>query len=158
MSTTDNYMDMRVQSGQELSRERLDSWKKIAVYLEREVRTVQRWEKCEGLPVRRQFHVKGGTVWAFKHEIDAWFKNRCQAPSKPASQKRHSEQLVNWSSPTLLLARQTGSSCWLWLVLGRDSHWLDSQLGIVPLNGKVEGRETLATSQNPSGRFAHDNW
>jgi hypothetical protein len=157
MSTRYNYMDTRAQSAPELFRGRLDSWKQIAVYLGREVRTVQRWEKCEGLPVRRQFHVKGGTVWAFKHEIDAWFKNRCQALSKPASQKRHSEQLVNWSSPTLLLARQTGSSRWLWLVVGRDSHWLDSQLGIVPLDGKVEGRKTFATNQNSNANVAHDN-
>ncbi len=34
----------------------LDSWKKIAAYLDREVRTVQRWEKKEGLPVHRQIH------------------------------------------------------------------------------------------------------
>src|SRR6266702_4355192 len=85
MSTKDNYMDMRVQSGVELSRERLDSWKEIAVYLDREVRTVQRWEKREGLPVHRQFHLNGATVWAFKHEIDAWFKNRVR-------------QLVTWDS------------------------------------------------------------
>jgi hypothetical protein len=157
MSTTYNYMDTRAQSTLELSRDRLDSWKQIAVYLGREVRTVQRWEKCEGLPVRRQFHVKGGTVWAFKHDIDAWFNNRCQALSKPASQKTHSEQLVNWSSPTLLLARQTGNSCWLWLVVGRDSHSLDSQLGIAPLDGKVGGRRTLTTNQNPTARLTHDN-
>src|SRR5262249_5379734 len=29
---------------------RLDSWKKIAVYLKRDVTTVQRWEKREGMP------------------------------------------------------------------------------------------------------------
>ena len=31
--------------------ERLDSWKEIAAYLNREVTTVQRWEKREGMPV-----------------------------------------------------------------------------------------------------------
>src|SRR5712691_8797244 len=113
MSTKDNYMDMRVQSGVELSRERLDSWKEIAVYLDREVRTVQRWEKREGLPVHRQFHVNAGTVWAFKHEIDAWFKNRCRVDSKPAAQEQPPGQVMNWSSPTLLVAGQTGSSYWL---------------------------------------------
>jgi TolB-like protein/cytochrome c-type biogenesis protein CcmH/NrfG len=54
----------------------LDSWKEIATYLEREVRTVQRWEKKEGLPVRRQTHEKMGTVYAYKSEIDAWWKER----------------------------------------------------------------------------------
>ena len=51
---------------------RFDSWKEIAVYLRREVRTVQRWEKREGMPVRRHRHSKGDTVYTFPEEIDAW--------------------------------------------------------------------------------------
>ena len=51
---------------------RLDSWKEIAVYARREVRTVQRWEKREGMPVRRHRHISGNTVYAFREEIDAW--------------------------------------------------------------------------------------
>jgi TolB-like protein/Tfp pilus assembly protein PilF len=54
----------------------LDSWKEIAVCLGRDVRTVQRWEKSEGLPVRRHVHEKQGTVYAYKHEIDEWRKRR----------------------------------------------------------------------------------
>jgi hypothetical protein len=57
---------------------RLDSWKQISIYLNREVRTVQRWEKREGLPVYRHFHIKAGTVYAFKQEIDIWLKGRAQ--------------------------------------------------------------------------------
>ena len=37
---------------------RLDSWKEIAVYLERTPATVRRWEKEEGLPVHRHVHHK----------------------------------------------------------------------------------------------------
>ena len=36
---------------------RLDSWKEIASYLGRGIRTVQRWEREEGLPVHRLDHV-----------------------------------------------------------------------------------------------------
>lgn len=54
------------------STDRLDSWKEIAVYLRREVRTVQLWEKQEGLPVHRHFHKRLGSVFAFRSEIDAW--------------------------------------------------------------------------------------
>src|SRR5215469_2149039 len=57
---------------------RLDSWKEIAVYLNREVRTVQRWEKNEGLPVHRHLHDKLGSVYAYKFEVDAWWKERQQ--------------------------------------------------------------------------------
>ncbi|HWQ03622.1 MAG TPA: tetratricopeptide repeat protein [Candidatus Nitrosotenuis sp.] len=56
--------------------DRLESWKEIAAYLRREVRTVQRWEKKEGLPVHRHLHDKLGTVYAFKSELDAWWIER----------------------------------------------------------------------------------
>jgi tetratricopeptide (TPR) repeat protein len=56
--------------------DRLDSWKEIASYLKRDVRTVQRWEKTEKLPVRRHLHEKQGTVYAFKSEIDEWSHGR----------------------------------------------------------------------------------
>lgn len=52
--------------------ERLDSWKEIANYLRREVRTVQLWEKREGLPVHRHFHKRLGSVYALRSEIDNW--------------------------------------------------------------------------------------
>jgi len=58
------------------NRDRLDSWKEIAVYLRREVRTVQRWERFEGLPVRRLYHRKGSSVYAFSEELDAWLEGR----------------------------------------------------------------------------------
>ena len=56
--------------------DRLDSWKEIARYLGRKVRTVQRWEKLEGLPVRRHRHHGGGSVFALRQEIDAWREGR----------------------------------------------------------------------------------
>src|SRR5215510_5291053 len=58
------------------SADRLDSWKEIASYLGRDVRTVQRWEKKEGLPVHRHQHDKLGTVYAFPSELDAWWVDR----------------------------------------------------------------------------------
>jgi hypothetical protein len=51
---------------------RLDSWKEIAEYLRRDLRTVRRWEKTRDLPIRR---VPGGgrsAVYAFRREIDTW--------------------------------------------------------------------------------------
>jgi TolB-like protein len=54
------------------SEDRLDSWKEIAAYLRRGVRTVRRWERDEGLPVRRHIHRVLGSVYAFKSEIDEW--------------------------------------------------------------------------------------
>lgn len=56
--------------------ERLDSWKEIAAYLNRDVTTVQRWEKREGMPVHRHLHDKRGSVYALCSEIDAWRHSR----------------------------------------------------------------------------------
>ncbi|HKM89227.1 MAG TPA: hypothetical protein VJX29_01330 [Candidatus Acidoferrales bacterium] len=58
------------------SGDRLDSWKEIASYLKREVRTAQRWEKSEGLPVRRHQHDKLSSVFAYRSELDAWWQER----------------------------------------------------------------------------------
>jgi TolB-like protein len=55
---------------------RLESWKEIAGYLRRGVRTVRRWEREEGLPVRRQMHKRLGTVYAYGQELDAWRDGR----------------------------------------------------------------------------------
>jgi TolB-like protein/Tfp pilus assembly protein PilF len=56
------------------SRERLDSWKEIAAHLGRDVRTVQRWEKSERLPVHRKLHDKLSSIYAYRSEIDAWWR------------------------------------------------------------------------------------
>ena len=66
-------------SGQASGRRRtdlFDSWKEIATYLCREVRTIQRWERFEDLPVRRLFHRKASSVYAFAEELDAWLEAR----------------------------------------------------------------------------------
>jgi hypothetical protein len=55
---------------------RLDSWKEIAEYLGRDVRTVRRWERGRSLPVHR---VPGGGragVYAFRSEVDAWLRGQ----------------------------------------------------------------------------------
>ena len=56
--------------------DRLDSWKEIAAYLKRDVTTVQRWEKREGMPVHRHVHDRIGSVYASRAELDAWMRSR----------------------------------------------------------------------------------
>ncbi len=55
---------------------RLDSWKEIAAYLGRGIRTVQRWEREEGLPVHRLTHEKRGSIYARREELAAWWDSR----------------------------------------------------------------------------------
>jgi hypothetical protein len=64
----------------------LDSWKEIANFLGREVRTVQLWEKREGLPVHRHFHVRRSSVHAYRSELVAWQGSRIALSRKPPVQ------------------------------------------------------------------------
>src|SRR5262245_49564880 len=55
---------------------RLDSWKEIGAYLKRDVTTVRRWEKREGLPVHRHLHDRRDSVYAYRSELDRWWQER----------------------------------------------------------------------------------
>ena len=62
--------------------DRLDSWKEIAAYLNRDVTTVQRWEKREGMPVHRHLHDRLGSVYASRVELEEWSRSR-KLPAAP---------------------------------------------------------------------------
>src|SRR5437016_9906082 len=64
---------------------RLESWKEIAAYLGRDVTTVRRWERREGLPVYRILHSKLGSVYAYTTELDAWRDSRAPAAATDAA-------------------------------------------------------------------------
>ncbi|MGC9973343.1 MAG: tetratricopeptide repeat protein [Bryobacteraceae bacterium] len=67
---------------------RLDSWKEIAAHLGHGARTVQRWEREEGLPVHRLRHDQGSTVFAYQSELDAWLARQpATAVSPPREQE-----------------------------------------------------------------------
>ena len=66
----------------------LQSWKEIAAYLERDVRTATRWEKENGLPVRRHGESKGSSVYAYPSEIEAWRANRGRSSEMPPPRRR----------------------------------------------------------------------
>jgi TolB-like protein/cytochrome c-type biogenesis protein CcmH/NrfG len=74
---------------------RLESWGEIAAYLRREIRTVQRWERYQGLPVRRLQIGKLGTVYAYRSELDKWFRER---QPKPENDEGNAEKPPNGES------------------------------------------------------------
>jgi len=63
---------------------RLESWKAIASYLNRDVRTAKRWEVHEGLPVHRHRHLARSTVYIYPREIDLWRQGRKQPAARAA--------------------------------------------------------------------------
>ena len=66
---------------------RLDSWKEIAAYLNRDIRTVQRWEKTAKLPVMRLQTPGLRAVFAYTEELDQWLK--LQSPETPVAHPRN---------------------------------------------------------------------
>ena len=54
----------------------LTSWKEIASYIGKSVRTVQRWESELGLPVRRPNPGDRNIVLALPEELDRWLLRR----------------------------------------------------------------------------------
>lgn len=69
----------------------LTSWKEIARYMGKGVRTVQRWEQEFGLPVRRPLGSDKKAVLARPSDLDSWvalrcgMSSRCTKPGDPAT-------------------------------------------------------------------------
>ena len=98
--------------------DRLDSWKEIAAFLGRGVRTVQRWEREEGLPVHRLAHDKRGSVYARREELAAWWESRrLTLASQPSD-----ETTTDDSPTTPHLERATRTSAMtMWPALSSDA-------------------------------------
>lgn len=94
---------------------RLDSWKEIASYLGRGIRTVQRWEREEGLPVHRLAHAERGSVFADPAELSEWWKSRQIAPAE-----KPSNAAVPVTEPHLQRVTSTEAATF-WLALSSDA-------------------------------------
>jgi adenylate cyclase len=137
---------------------RLDSWKEIASYLRRGARTVQRWEREEGLPVHRLQHEKLGSVYAYRSELDSWFARRGaeQQPDAVVTRSAPSvavlpfldlsqegdqayfcdgvaEEIVNVLSRVEKLKTASRTSSFRFRTPGADSREIGAQLGVQSL-------------------------
>lgn len=63
----------------------LNSWKEIASYLGRGVRTAQRWEAQLGLPVHRPAGRDHSAVLAISTELDQWLESRPLRQGMPSA-------------------------------------------------------------------------
>ncbi len=96
---------------------RLDTWGEIAKHLGRSVRTVQRWEAQEGLPVRRLPHADRSSVFAFPHELDEWRARRSHLPEGPSDDPGVNGALTPQALPTNFSSAQVNRP-------GRPRWWL----------------------------------
>src|SRR3984957_277357 len=87
--------------------DKLDSWKEIAAYLNRDVTTVQRWEKREGMPVHRHLHDRIGSVYASRAELDTWSRSRKLSATPEAGTTTSSPDLSAQTIPSAVPASPT---------------------------------------------------
>jgi Tol biopolymer transport system component len=92
--------------------DRLDSWKAIASYLGRGVRTVQRWEREEALPVHRLAHEKRGSVYAYRPEVDAWWESRRRSLSNDVEGSSSTADAVTPTPPLERITWKAAATFW----------------------------------------------
>ena len=114
----------------EQERDRLDSWKEIAAYLNRNARTVQRWEKREGLPIHRHVHERASSVGAYKKEIDAWQKQRSRFSDEITENQRELELVIERLRTRLLVKRKREA-----LAIALEVHGLENVAASRPGTG-----------------------
>jgi Tol biopolymer transport system component len=130
--------------------DRLDSWKEIAAYLKRSVRTVTRWEREESLPVHRHLHSKSGSVYAYKAELDAWWSNRGEhihRPSVETESARTPRGRRTWLVVTALVA-VLGVTAITWLAGARRPSLSASTLVPLTTYPGIEGPPSLSPDGN----------
>src|SRR5579859_1808506 len=74
----------------------LNSWKEVATYLGRGIRTVQRWERELGLPIRRPRGKLRSPIIAFRPELDRWLQSAPtaeKAKTAPAASREKTDGL-----------------------------------------------------------------
>jgi TolB-like protein/Flp pilus assembly protein TadD len=133
---------------------RLESWKEIAAYLGRDVTTVRRWEKREGLPVRRLHHSKLGSVFAYTAELDAWRDERAPTAASDDPDARQVSEVVQPGA----YARRAAALVALALALAAGLFWLvrgRSSIQPASANGGIRSLAVLPL-QNFSGNPEQD--
>jgi hypothetical protein len=70
------------------------SWKEIATYLNRGVRTVQRWHLDLQLPIHRENARDRSQVFAYKAELDQWLHKCAQTDDCLNDGPTHNPRLV----------------------------------------------------------------
>lgn len=100
---------MELENPDKDSGTRLDSWKAIAAYLKRDERTVRRWERELGLPIRRVSEGRGASVFAYSSEIDAWLtRDSAATPSTTSGRARW------WTAAALATVLIGVAAIWWW--------------------------------------------
>lgn len=138
----------------------LNSWKEIASYLGRGVRTVQRWEAELALPVHRLGTSERASVFAFRAELDNWLRRQASAdgqgpelptdaskPDRLGNSLRALDRTARLHSKTLeLIEKQQVHTRLITEQLQRMSHLLPTTSRIGFTRSKAHAQGEAATS------------
>jgi hypothetical protein len=111
---------LEMSSPERDSEERLDSWKEIAAYLKRDVTTVQRWEKREGMPVHRHLHEKRVL---FTLPDRSWTRGRAAVVFEMPTRTRSAMKRRTYPCFSLLLLDRASQPDGRLHCYSRVSHW-----------------------------------
>ena len=81
----------------------LRSWKEISSYAGASVRTLQRWEREFHLPIRRIATKKGSVVFAFRSDLDTWFRARTQTAEMAVRDDHFRMMFMNSPLPSVVV-------------------------------------------------------
>jgi hypothetical protein len=103
-----------------MSRRRLDSWKEIAEFFDRDRTVVARWERERGLSVHRVPGGRKGRVFAYTDELEAWLQS---APKEPPVEVEHGRApRRTWLISAAVLPLIAGVSGALWAARRAPGH------------------------------------
>src|SRR5260370_885908 len=144
--------------------ERLESWKEIASYLKKGVRTVQRWERTDGLPVRRLGQDRPGLVFAYKAELDAWWLEKSRAALQPVAldperkvSAASADARPRWRTAAILSILTLTVAAIVWIAIAWKP-WRTAPIAYRPVPVTAEFGWAAQPSFSPDGRRIAYSW
>lgn len=126
---------------------RLDSWKEIAEYLKRDVRTAIRWEKDRGLPVHRVPGGKRQVVFAYPDEIDAWLSNEGSIDAGPAFPEEKQPTISTSENSSTKAIQSPASLRWRTVLIAGSCLLMVGLGGWLMRPGKTTGLRVVSIKQ-----------
>lgn len=102
----------------------LESWKEIAAYLNRNIRTCRRWEEELGLPIRRLDGSPRARVFAYPAELDRWLGEKLREQGAgPDGQPKDLPTVPTWTKGLIagLAAAVVVAVAFVVILLGRQA-------------------------------------
>jgi|GEM_PF-1059338 len=97
-------------------RRTLESWKEISDYLQRSIKTCQRWEMELGLPIHRLDGTPSARVFAYPEELDIWKSEKLNHPEVKAKEfvfvRRQRKKWVLAGAGTVILISVIAIFAW----------------------------------------------